>query len=218
MLCFLFFFWSIFCLFDFFPTFCNELVPIKKNQQALPPFCAEAMTFISQFILWVLNILSLNCMSILLLIIYLQVIYLFINGKDENLSFSSCLSTCKEFSVSLYFQYRRIAILARSVITVYGKTTICMIFTNSKRNSVVVFPEQNFLFLEINDCLIISVIALIFIYTYITNLTPDLLTTLQNTFQNIQVITTLNTDLGERKGESKQSKSQAFLNISYFKI
>ena len=82
-----------------------------------------------------------------------------------------------------------------------------MIFTNSKRNSVVVFPEQNFLFLEINDCLIISVIALIFIYTYITNLTPDLLTTLQNTFQNIQVITTLNTYLGERKGESKQSKS-----------
>ena len=82
-----------------------------------------------------------------------------------------------------------------------------MIFTNSKCNSVVVFPEQNFLFLEINDCLIISVIALIFIYTYITNLTPDLLTTLQNTFQNIQVITTLNTYLGERKGESKQSKS-----------
>ena len=170
MLCFLFFFWSIFCLLIFSPLFVmNQLGPIKKNQQALPPLCAEAMTFISQFILWVLNILSFNCMSILLLIIYLQVIYLFINGKDENLSFSSCLSTCKEFSVSLYFQYRRIAILARSVITVYGKTTICMIFTNSKRNSVVVFPEQNFLFLEINDSLIISVIGLIFTYTYITN-------------------------------------------------
>ena len=82
-----------------------------------------------------------------------------------------------------------------------------MIFTNSKHNSVVVFPEQNFLFLEINDCLIISVIGLIFIYTYITNLTPNLLTTLQNTFQNIQVITTLNRYLGERKGESRQSKS-----------
>lgn len=76
-----------------------------------------------------------------------------INGKDENLSFSSPLSTCKEFSVSLYFQYRRIAISVRSIITVYGKTTICMIFTNSKHNSVVVsFPKQNLLFVEINNC------------------------------------------------------------------